>query len=89
MSRFLIATQPITGHVLPALPLARELVRRGHEVRWYCGRKFGNRIEATGARFVPYDAAYDYDESGYDAAFQAGTNVRDSGRSDSTSSTSS
>lgn len=69
MPRFLIATQPITGHVLPALPLARELVRRGHEVRWYCGRKFGNRIEATGARFVPYDAAYDYDDSDYDAAF--------------------
>jgi MGT family glycosyltransferase len=69
VSRFLIATQPITGHVLPALPLARELVGRGHKVPWYCGRKFGNRIEATGARFVPYDAAYDYDDSDYDAAF--------------------
>ena len=64
-----MATQPITGHVLPALPLARELARRGHETRWYCGKKFGDAIEATGARFVPYDAAYDYDDSDYDAAF--------------------
>jgi UDP:flavonoid glycosyltransferase YjiC (YdhE family) len=69
VARFLVATQPVTGHVLPALPLARELVERGHEVCWYCGRKFGNRIEATGARYVPYDAAYDYDDSDYDAAF--------------------
>jgi UDP:flavonoid glycosyltransferase YjiC (YdhE family) len=59
VARFLIATQPITGHVLPALPLARELVRRGRETRWYYGQKFGDAIVATGARFVPYDAAYD------------------------------
>lgn len=69
MARFLMATQPITGHVFPALPLARELARRGHETRWYCGKKFEAAIEATGARFVPYDAAYDYDDSDFDAAF--------------------
>ncbi len=34
MARFLIATQPITGHILPALPIVRTLVQRGHEVRW-------------------------------------------------------
>jgi UDP:flavonoid glycosyltransferase YjiC (YdhE family) len=69
VARFLIATQPITGHVLPALPLARELTRRGHDTRWYCGKKFEDEIEATGARFIPYDAAYDYDDSDYDVAF--------------------
>ena len=69
MARFLVATQPITGHVLPVLPLARELIERGHEVRWYCGEKFKDRIEATGTWFVPYDVAYDYDDSDYDAAF--------------------
>ena len=69
MARFLIATQPITGHVLPTLPLVRKLVERSHEVGWYCGRKFGDRIEETGARFLPYGAAYDYDDSDYDAAF--------------------
>jgi UDP:flavonoid glycosyltransferase YjiC (YdhE family) len=57
VARFLVVTHPITGHVLPALLLARELTTRGHEVRWYCGEKFRDRIESTGARFVPYDAA--------------------------------
>lgn len=69
MAKFLIATQPITGHVFPALPLARELTRRGHDTRWYCGRKFERQIEATGARFIPYDVAYDYDDSDFDLAF--------------------
>ncbi len=69
MARFLVATQPITGHVLPALPLARKLIERGHEVGWYCGAKFEYKIRTTGARFFPFVAAYDYDDSDYDAAF--------------------
>ncbi len=69
MARFLFATQPITGHVLPALPLVRALVERGHEVAWYAGARFRERIEATGAQFAPYQSAYDYDDRDYDAAF--------------------
>lgn len=69
MARYLFATQPITGHVLPALPIVRALVGRGHEVWWYVGKKFRDRVEAAGARFVPYTHAYDYDDSDYDAAF--------------------
>jgi len=69
MARFLIATQPITGHVLPALPIARALVHRGHEVRWYTGAKFRHRVEATGAHFEPYRVAYDFDDGDYNAGF--------------------
>ncbi len=69
MARFLLATQPITGHVLPALPIAQKLVERGHEVRWYAGEKFRSKVEATGAVFEPYRAAYDYDDSDLNAAF--------------------
>lgn len=35
MSRFLFASQPITGHVLPARPLVQTLVEQGHMVRGY------------------------------------------------------
>jgi UDP:flavonoid glycosyltransferase YjiC (YdhE family) len=69
MARFLFATQPITGHVLPALPLVTALVENGHDIAWYAGARFRERIEATGARFEPYQAAYDYDDRDYDAAF--------------------
>jgi UDP:flavonoid glycosyltransferase YjiC (YdhE family) len=69
MARFLITTIPVTGHVNPGLPIARALVRRGHTVWWYTGEKFRVAIEATGARYVPMRAAYDYDDSDTDAAF--------------------
>jgi MGT family glycosyltransferase len=34
MSRYLIVTLPLAGHVYPALGLARELTARGHDVAW-------------------------------------------------------
>jgi UDP:flavonoid glycosyltransferase YjiC (YdhE family) len=59
MSRFLICTLPMTGHVNPALPVARTLLERGHDVAWYTGRRFQAAIEATGARFMPMQRAFD------------------------------
>jgi UDP:flavonoid glycosyltransferase YjiC (YdhE family) len=59
MARILVATVPVIGHIVPILPLARELVARGHEVRWYSGRKHAARIEATGARFLSFTQARD------------------------------
>ncbi len=76
MSRFLFATQPITGHVLPALTLVRALVERGHEVAWYTGARFRERIAATGAQFAPYQSAYDYDDRDYDAAFPGRSSLK-------------
>jgi MGT family glycosyltransferase len=69
MARFLFGSLPLTGHVTPGLPLARALVARGHQVRWYTGRKFRDRIEATGARWEPLRAAPDYDDEDLEAAF--------------------
>ena len=69
MARFLICTVPVTGHVNPGLPIARLLVRRSHEVWWYTGHTFRTVIEATGARYVPMQAGYDYDDRAMDAAF--------------------
>jgi MGT family glycosyltransferase len=63
MAKILIATVPLTGHVNPGLPLAKILVERGHEVVWYCGKNFIERIESTGAKFTPYKLAKDYNDS--------------------------
>ena len=62
MAQILIATVPVIGHINPIVPLARALVARGHEVRWYSGKKHAARIEATGARFVAFTLARDYDD---------------------------
>ena len=69
MARFLLCTVPLTGHIGPGLPIARELVERGHEVRWYTGRKFHPEVEATGARFEPLRAAPDFNDSEFETAF--------------------
>lgn len=69
MARILICTHPITGHVNPPLEIARALVGRGHEVRFYTGRKFRAKVEATGAEYAPMARAYDYNDADYDAAF--------------------
>jgi MGT family glycosyltransferase len=53
MARFLICTISVTGHVSPALPIARELVDRGHQVYWYTGSDFQAKVESTGAHFIP------------------------------------
>ncbi|MEV6671010.1 glycosyltransferase [Streptomyces sp. NPDC051162] len=34
MSRFLLVVPPLVGHINPAVAVARELTRRGHEVAW-------------------------------------------------------
>lgn len=60
MARFLIGTVPLVGHVSPVLPIARELVNRGHEVCWYTGRAFQAKVESTGARFAPITSGLDY-----------------------------
>ena len=60
---------PATGHVNPGLPIARELVMRGHDVRWYSTPRFRKAIESTGARWVPFRHAALLDEEQLDAIF--------------------
>ncbi|UQS32829.1 glycosyltransferase [Streptomyces fradiae] len=60
LTRVLIATTPAPGHVVGVLEVARELTRRGHEVRWYTGRAFQERVEQTGARFEPMREELDF-----------------------------
>lgn len=68
MSRFLVATYPSPGHVGPAAPVVRELTERGHEVRWYTGRRFEDHVVASGARFCAMPEALDWDYADLNAA---------------------
>lgn len=63
MARFLIGTIPGFGHVNPALPIARKLVERGHEVWWYTGKLFQAKIEATGACYIPMNKGLDISDA--------------------------
>lgn len=69
MSRFLFAPMPFTGHVNPGLPIARELVARGHDVRWYSTPRFRRAVETVGARYVPFYYAMPLDEERLEEMF--------------------
>ncbi|HEX6178412.1 MAG TPA: nucleotide disphospho-sugar-binding domain-containing protein [Thermoanaerobaculia bacterium] len=71
MSRYVFAVFPVTGHVNPGLPIAAELVTRGHDVRWYSTPRFQRSIEGIGARFVPFRDAIAIDEERADEMFPA------------------
>jgi MGT family glycosyltransferase len=51
------------------LEVARELARRGHEVRWYTGRAFQKQVEQARARFEPMSAELDFGGMSREEAF--------------------
>ncbi len=55
MKKVAVFCIPAHGHTNPMLPVVRELVRRGNEVRFYSFREFQTKIESTGALFVSCD----------------------------------
>jgi len=63
MARFMLAAMPFPGHVTSMLAVAEVLLERGHSVRFYTGSAFRDRVEASGAVFVPWRNAPDFDEN--------------------------
>jgi UDP:flavonoid glycosyltransferase YjiC (YdhE family) len=57
--RFLLCTTPALGHTVPLLAVSRELVEQGHEVAFYTTPHYEERVVATGAEFLPIEAAFD------------------------------
>lgn len=55
--------------MLPLLPIAQELARRGHALRWYTGRKYAPRVTAAGAECMPFVHARDFDDADFGATF--------------------
>ena len=56
----LMVNLPFSGHTNPTLPLAAKLVEYGHKVTYVNAPEFREKIEHTGAIFVPYK---DYPEN--------------------------
>jgi UDP:flavonoid glycosyltransferase YjiC (YdhE family) len=63
MARFLFASIPIPAHTANPLPFAARLIEHGHEVLWYSGRAFHERIAAIGATPLPYRTATDWGDN--------------------------
>ncbi|MGO8825881.1 MAG: glycosyltransferase [Acidimicrobiales bacterium] len=57
--RLVLCTTPAQGHTAPLLALARRLVGDGHEVVFFTTAHYRDKVEATGAAFVPFAEEYD------------------------------
>ena len=51
----LMVNLPFSGHTNPTLPLTAKLVEAGHKVTYVNAPEFREKIEHTGATFVPYN----------------------------------
>ncbi|MGW7385562.1 glycosyltransferase [Streptomyces sp. NPDC054794] len=60
MAKIIVTATPFEGHVTPLVAIAADLTARGHEVLFYTGARFEERVRKTGSRFVPYPAEVDY-----------------------------
>jgi MGT family glycosyltransferase len=69
MATYLLASTPVHGHVQPTLAIARDLVRRGHDVHMVTGGRFAASVAAAGVTHIGLPAAGDYDDRDPDAAF--------------------
>ena len=46
---------PAHGHTNPTIEVVRELVKRGHEVRYYSFEEFREKVASTGAHYISCD----------------------------------
>lgn len=76
MARILVGSVPATGHINPLVPVVRALCARGHEVRWCTGVKHRAKVESSGARFVAWTHARDYDEAQLEREFPGRAHLR-------------
>ena len=61
MSKIVFFCIPAHGHTNPTLNVVKELINRGHQVWYYSYETFRDKIESTGATFIPCDQ-YDQEQ---------------------------
>lgn len=62
-----MCSTPVSGHVIPMLAIASQLVARGYDVCFVSGSGYRQQAEAAGASFVPVHGYGDfYDLTSWD-----------------------
>jgi UDP:flavonoid glycosyltransferase YjiC (YdhE family) len=67
--RILIATVPAAGHFNPLTAPAVRLAELGHDVRWYAGPEYGERVSRLGLEVIPYEEAVEITGDNVNAIF--------------------
>ncbi|MBO0935875.1 glycosyltransferase [Fibrella sp. HMF5335] len=67
--RILFATMPMDGHFSPLTGLAVHLHQLGHDVRWYVGGDYGERVKDLGLHHYPFVRAKTVNQENLDSVF--------------------
>uniref|UniRef100_UPI003B3AD9D0 glycosyltransferase n=1 Tax=Spirosoma sp. TaxID=1899569 RepID=UPI003B3AD9D0 len=66
--RILFATMPLDGHLNPLTGLAVHLKKIGHDVRWYTGPSYADKIRKLAIPYYPYQQAKEINQLNLDVA---------------------
>lgn len=67
--RILFATMPMDGHFSPLTGLAVHLSQLGHDVRWYVGGHYGQKVQKLGLHHYPFVKARTVNQDNIDTLF--------------------
>ncbi|HET6722259.1 MAG TPA: glycosyltransferase, partial [Chitinophagaceae bacterium] len=62
IKRILFANVPADGHFNPMTGIAMELKSRGHDVRWYTSKMFGEKLKKLGIPHYPFKKALEVNQ---------------------------
>jgi UDP:flavonoid glycosyltransferase YjiC (YdhE family) len=67
--KILFATVPADGHFAPLTGIAMTLKAQGHDVRWYTGSVFSQKLSKLGIRHYPFERAKEVTQFNIDEIF--------------------
>lgn len=67
--KILFANVPADGHFNPLSGIAAHLKQKGHDVRWYSGKLFEDKIFGLGIPVIPFDKAIEVNQFNVDEIF--------------------
>jgi UDP:flavonoid glycosyltransferase YjiC (YdhE family) len=72
----LFATMPMDGHFSPLTSLAKHLSKQGHDVRWYVGGKYGEKVLKLGLHHYPFVKAQTVNQENLEEVFPERPGIR-------------
>lgn len=67
--KILFANFPADGHFNPLTGLASHLKSLGHDVRWYTGKGYEEKVRKLGVGYYPFEKATDFTQVHFDEQF--------------------
>ncbi|MGN7886392.1 glycosyltransferase [Dyadobacter sp. 22481] len=76
MKKILFANMPYEGHFNPLTGIAMHLKSLGHDVRWYSGSIFKEKIDSLGIPYYPFRKALDFNQHNVHILFPERDKIR-------------